>query len=122
MEIEMTKVGSLASGRLWALVPSAQKCVTQDQGDHLILLIPRDIRELGGDALRRDEIATAERNELFGVADALAEQLSAGLGRPGYYRLEINGPAAASRNHLHIHIIGGRVGTKFRRCVDPIVQ
>jgi hypothetical protein len=74
----------------------------------------------GGDALARDELTELEKMELWFEADRQAIALSAKLANPNYYRVECNGPAAAHRTPLHIHIIIFKRGVGFRRSTDLV--
>lgn len=112
--------GRLRSGRTWSLVESSTKAISPDRGRHLILQVPHYIDSPDGNPYHRDELKPEEMAELWLVAEVHAKDFSKWDGRPSYYRIECNGPAAANNPHLHFHIITGRRGIVFRRCVDSI--
>jgi diadenosine tetraphosphate (Ap4A) HIT family hydrolase len=114
--------GYLRTGRMWALVESAKKAIPRDRGYHLILQVPRNKNCPGENAYQREELKPEEIAELWLVAEMHANEFSRLHGRPGYYRIECNGSMAGSNNYLHFHIITGKDGVNFRRCVDPIEQ
>ncbi len=116
----MSLTGNLLTGKKWALVASATAAVTPEQGRHEVLVVPR-IDGQTRDCLRRNELTAEEQAALFAIADRRGAELAQALGNPGYYRIEVNGPKAATQDHLHFHIIAGKAGTKFRRCVDSIL-
>ena len=108
----------LASGKTWRLLES-EKSAVGERGVHAILLVLRvDEPEK---YCRRDELTREDKAELVLMADAFGAQFAHDLGNEGYYRLELNGPSTATRDHFHIHVIAGRSGVKFRRCVDSII-
>jgi len=124
MEKQMASVintGKLASGKMWAIIESGKKSLASEQGDHYVLQLPRDSAKPDGEAFAHHEVTEQEDAEAYLIAKRAARRLSEDLGRQGYFRLEANGPAASTRDTLHFHIIGGREGVTFRRCVDPIV-
>ena len=111
------KSGQLSSGTPWAITDSRKKAVPVDLGEHHVMIMPT-----ADEGQRRwHEVSDVECVEAFVVAWRHGIELSEGLGRPGYFRLEINGPAAASRDNFHVHIIAGKEGVTFRRSVDSIL-
>lgn len=85
--------GVLGSGREWHLVVCAKPDAALVEGKHLIL-------EGVGQPTPGD-LSLEELNELRLLAFQIAEQYA---NEPGRWRVDFNGPAAATQKHFHAHI------------------
>lgn len=121
--MQFPRKGKLSSGKEYAVVLSGKAALKEEEGVHIVVLVPEDIEKLGPSdkALRKDQLTDEDRAELELVADDLGEEIAKELGNEGCYRKETNGPKAATRDHFHIHVLAWKKDVTVRRCVDRIV-
>ena len=99
------------------------------EGVHLVVTVYRaseyDAMRQGGSeavALKADELSTDETMAAQLVATGIATRLSEFWGNGGNYRVSFNGPGAARRPYLHLHVLVLRSAENANLAWKPLVD